>query len=128
MRNKKQMALIVGLFFVMSTVGAFADKPPVSISTLNWFQMAPIGRTANIVLTVKVEKHEDNRDIEVRCDGLDGGIFASSGKSLGGDTERRTFDFAFNLTPATYRCDAVLKRMVGGKKKKFTSSIEVTVN
>lgn len=125
----KHLALTVGSFFLMVAGIAAADSPSVSISTGKRFSMALVGRTANIVLAVRFVKHEGNRDIEVSCNGVDGGIYASSGKSLaGGNEDRKTFDFAFNLTPATYRCEAVLKRVVGGKKKEFTSFVEVTVH
>lgn len=121
----KNLALAVGSFFLMTAV-SIADSP-VSISTGKRFAMAPIGRTANIVLTVRIEEHEDNRELSVSCDGLDGGIYASSSKSLDGSEEREVFDISFSLTPATYNCEAVLERVVDGKKKEFKSSLEVTV-
>lgn len=123
----KYLALTANLFFLMAA-GIAAVERPVSISTLKRFSMAPIGRMANIVLVVRVEKHDGNREIEVSCDGVDGGIYASSGKSLEGGEDRKTFDFAFNLMPATYRCQAILKRVEEGKKKKFTSFVEVMVH
>lgn len=122
----KYLAPLASLFFFMA-VGVAVANSPVSISTLKRFSMAPVGRTANIVLVVRIVKHEGNREIDVNCDGYD--LYASSGKSLEGNNEgRKTFDFAFNLTPATYRCEAVLKRVEDGKKKKFTSFVEVTVH
>lgn len=138
MSMRKYMAL-AGFFLFLMTADVLAGRPtetqprlgssprPVTISMLNRFPMAPIGRTANIVLVVRVEKHEGNRDVEVSCDGLDGGIYVSSGKLVDGEAGKEIFDLAFNLTPAVYRCEAVLKRKVDGKTKEFTSAVEVTV-
>lgn len=126
MRSKKQMALIV-IWFFLATVGASAAERPISVNTSNRFSMAPIGRTANVALVVRVDRHEGNRSIDVGCDGIAGGLYARSSKSLEGDRERKTFTFSFNLTPATYRCEAVLKRKMDGKIREFKDSLELTV-
>jgi len=130
MRNRKQMVLIVGLFFVMSANNAYADKPPVSISTMTpgQIRLAPLGRSANVRLVVWMEKHERNWELEVACDGLDGGIHTSSSRSFwNGEKQQEIYDLGFTLPPATYRCEAVLKRVMDGKIKYYTSSIEVLV-
>ena|SRR3989344_6357879 len=127
MRNIKQMALFVSLFFLV-VVQAFAGEPPVTLRVADRFFSAPIGRSANVRLTAKVVRHKDNRNLDVSCNGDgDGSIYASSGKSLNGDKERETFDFAFDLLPAAYRCEAALKRVVNGKEKTLTSSVEMAV-
>lgn len=126
MRSKKQMAPVV-IWFFLATTGVSAAEQPVSVNTSDRFSMAPIGRTANVSLVVRIDRHEGNRNIDVDCEGIDEGLYARSGKSLEGDRERKTFTFAFNLTPATYRCEAVLKRKMNGKIREFKDSLELTV-
>ena len=126
MRKMKQVALFVGLFFLI-TVQAFAGEPQVTLKVAGRFFNAPLGRSANVRLTAKVVKHEGNRDLDVSCDG--DGMYASSGKSLEGDKEEKEiFDFAFNLLPGIYRCSAVLTRAKDSKTKEFISSVDVTVH
>lgn len=125
MRKMKQVALVVSLFFLISA-NVFAGESQVTLRVAGRFFSAPVGRSANVRLTARVPKHEDNRNLDVSCDGSR--MYVSSGKSLEGDKEEReTFDFAFDLLPGTYRCSAVLMRTVDGETKDFTSSVEVEV-
>lgn len=134
----KQMALIVSLFFLVAVgAEAFASKQAVTITARSPFVGAVIGHTANIQLTVTVTKDEGNRKITVSCDGIDGGIYVSSEKSLEelpqespedkDKSESRSIDFGFNLPSASYSCRAVLTRMVDGKAKEFATSVNVRV-
>ena len=131
MRYVKQVALMFNVvLFVLSTVVASAEKPQVAISTSSRFLAAPISKSANIRLVVRIEKNERNWELEVGCDGVDGGISTSSSKSFwNGEKQAEIYDVGFTLSPATYYCSAVLlRKQEDGKMKKFASSIEVTVH
>ncbi|HXK40653.1 MAG TPA: hypothetical protein VJ046_00925 [Candidatus Paceibacterota bacterium] len=126
--NMKQVALVVSLFFSVTAIGtAYAEQQQVTISTLRPFVGSLLGNLAKVQLKVAVEPHEGNRVVRVECDGLDGGEFRSGEKQLGGENERSTHYFGFNLSSATYRCTAILKRVVDGKMKEFTNVVEVKV-
>lgn len=129
MRKMQSVALIVGVFFLAVAADVSAKKNVVSISTGKRFATAPIGRIANIVLTVRIEEHQDNRNLDVSCDGLDGGIYTSSEKPFwNGERQAKVHDIGFDLPPATYLCRAVLQRKLeNGEMKKFTSFVEVTI-
>lgn len=129
MRSKKHVASVAGLFFLVTVVGVSAAKPPVTISTLRRALMAPLGRSTNVVLVVRMEKHEKNWELEVSCDGMDGGIRVSSGKSFWNDEKQaEIYDIGFTLPSATYRCEAVLKRkQEDGKMREFKDFLKMTV-
>ncbi|MEK7138911.1 MAG: hypothetical protein AAB799_01900 [Patescibacteria group bacterium] len=119
------------VLFVLSTVAAAAEKPQVAISTSSRFLVAPISKSANVRLVVRMEKHERNWELEVGCDGVDGGISTSSTKSFwNGEKQAEIYDIGFTLSPATYDCEAVLlRKQEDGKMKKFTSPVvEVTIH
>ncbi len=121
---------VASLFFLAVAAGAFAAKTPVTISTLRRALITPLGQSANIVLVVRMEKHERNWGLDVSCDGIDGGVSVSSGKSFeNGEKQSEVYDIGFTLSPATYRCEAILKRKLeDGKMKEFTSFVEVTIH
>ncbi len=130
MRIMKQVVLLAGLFFVMTANTLVAKKEAtVSITTLHRATVVPVGKSANIVLIVRMEKHERNWELTVSCDGIDGGMSTSSERSFwNGEKQDEIYDFGFDLSPATYRCEVVLKRkQMDGKMKEFTSSVEVTI-
>lgn len=134
MKSTKLAALLTSLFIFLAMANVAAE-PPVVVRTATPGQarMAPLGRTANVALIVRIETNKGNRGLSVSCDGLDGGMFASSdvlleGEGIEGWKEKEIFDLGFNLPSATYRCEAVLIRTMDGKKKKFTSFVEVTVH
>ncbi|MBI2062468.1 MAG: hypothetical protein HYT64_02150 [Candidatus Yanofskybacteria bacterium] len=124
----KRVAPIASLLFVLTVAEVFAGGPrPVTISSSGYFFVASIGRSANIVLVVRVQKNEGNRNLNVSCDSADG-VYVSSGRSLGGGgVERGIFDFGFNLTAATYRCKAVLTRKVDSRTRELNDSLEISV-
>jgi len=137
MRNMKQVALAVSVFFfVLSAASVRAtDKVsgPVSINTMTPGQMRLVhfDQSANVRLVVAVEKDEGNRSLDISCDSNEG-LFVRSekpleGRKVEGQNERTVFDLGFDLLLATYRCQAILERVVDGKKKEFTSSVEVIV-
>ncbi len=132
MRNRTQVALVVGLFFLVSAASVYADKPPVSINIMapGQLRMAALGRSTNVRLIVRMEKHQKNWELNVSCDGIDGGgIYTSTRKSFwNGEGQAEIYDIGFNLSPAAYRCEAILKRKLeNGKMKESTSFVEVTV-
>jgi len=127
---KLQLALVAGLFFLLTADPSLAAKPQVSISTNRSF-ISFVGRTANVILIVRMEVHEGNRRLKVSCDGIDGGVFVSTSRDFSqGKGQAKIYDIGFLLTPATYRCEAVLSRKAeeDGKTKEFTSFVEVIVH
>lgn len=125
--------LVSGIFAARSADPQFYkdhSPQPVTISTLNRLSMAPLGRLANVMLVVRMERHERNWELNVSCDGVNGGIYVSSSKSFKhGEKQSEIYNFGFALSSATYRCEAVLKRkQEDGKTKEFISAVEVTVH
>lgn len=134
MRSIKRTALLI-LFIFWVAANVAAEPPVITIRTATpgQLRMALLGRMANVALVVRIEKNEGNRSLSVSCDGLDGAVFVSSevtleGEGIEGRKEKEIFDLGFNLSPATYRCEAVLTRTTDGKTKRFTSFVEVTVH
>lgn len=129
MRKWQSVALAIGLFFLMAS-GVLAEKPPVAISTSGRFIGVLMGHSANVRLMVRMERHERNWELVVGCEGIDGGVLVSSGRSFwNGEKQAEVYDIGFSLTPATYNCEAVLKRkQENGKFKEFTSNVEVTIH
>jgi len=129
MRQMKHVALLVSVFFVF-TVAVAAEKSQVAISTSSRFLPTSFGQSANVRLIVRMEKHDRNWELEVSCDGLDGGFRTSTTKSFwSGNKQASIYDVGFALQSASYLCEAVLMRkQEDGKVEKFTSSLEVTVH
>ena len=132
MRLMKLLAL-VGLFFLsVVAASALAAEPQVSINTMTpgQWRVASLGHSANAALVVRVVKHPRNQELLISCDGMNGGNYSVTKKSFdeGEKHQQKIFDVFFNLSSATYYCEAVLKRkQEDGKIKEFTSFVEVTV-
>ncbi len=97
-----RVSLVLSIFLL--TASLFGDSP-ITIRRAN---IAPSSRSANIVLSVRIEKSDFDREIEVSCESEDN--FASSSQPLDGSNHPAQILFEFNLAQGHYECRAKLTR------------------
>lgn len=82
-------------------------------------------RSANTVLVVRIEKHNDNRELGITCES--DAFYTSSAESLDGENTPREIRFGLNLYEGQYECRAILSRNINGKKKHFSATTKFLV-
>ena len=69
-------------------------------------------RSANVRLSIIIERHKDNRSIEVECESEN--FFRGSRIDIDGESQIQ-FILEFNLSSGTYECRAALSRSNGDR-------------
>ena len=82
-----------------------ADNGHVSIRRVN---VAPRSKIANIVIEVRFEKHEDNREVSVACESDDD--YRASSEIIEGLERKSVIFFELSLRPGYYECRGEVRR------------------
>lgn len=109
-------SLVLCFLFTASVAVGWAED----IITLKRSGVIFNSRSANIALVVRIERHDDNRGLEISCESAE--FYTSSSETLHGKDSPVETRFELNLYKSQeYECRAILIRNTQGKKREFTA-------